>query len=73
MRKFGNTANKVRGILDVVREGEKVTARVIAGRLRVMGYRAKEGHIRMFIHYYMLHKHLERVRVNGINHYALVT
>lgn len=73
MRKFGNTARKARSILEVVREGENVTAQVIADRLRALGYRVKEGHISMFIHYYMLHKHFERVRVKGINHYILAT
>ncbi|MFQ5815465.1 MAG: hypothetical protein ACE5G7_03095 [Candidatus Hydrothermarchaeaceae archaeon] len=70
--KFGNTANKVKAILSVIRNNERVKGRDIAQRLSVLGYRVDEGHINMFIYHNMLYKYLERKRIKGINYYTLV-
>jgi repressor of nif and glnA expression len=72
MRKFGNTANKVKAILSVIRDGEKIKGKDIALRLKRRGYDAREGNINMFIYHYMLYKYLDRERVNGTNYYSLV-
>ncbi len=69
MKKFGNTANKIKAILDVVDNGERIKGRDIAGRLKGLGYDAKEGNVNMFIYHYMLYKYLDRERVKGINYY----
>lgn len=72
MRKFGNTANKIRAILSVVERGEGVSGRDIAWRLKREGYRVKEGNINMFIYYNMLYKYLARKKVDGVNHYFIL-
>ncbi len=72
MKKFGNTANKIKAILGVVDIGERLKGRDIANRLKNRGYGAKEGNINMFIYHYMLHRYLDRERVNGINHYYAI-
>ena len=69
MKKFGNTANKIRAILNVVDSGERLKGRDIANRLKTQGYEARDGNINMFIYHYMLYKYLDRERVNGINYY----
>ncbi|WP_456474966.1 hypothetical protein [Candidatus Pyrohabitans sp.] len=73
MKKFGNTANKVRAILEVIQPGEVVNGRTIAERLAERGYRVNEGHIKMFIYYNMLYRHLRKVRINGVNHYCIIS
>ncbi len=72
MRKFGNTANKIRAILNVIERGEGVSGRDIASRLKRKGYRVKEGNINMFIYYNMLYKYLTREKVKGINQYFVI-
>lgn len=69
--KFGNTANKIKAIMGVISNGEKVKGREIVRRLKRLGYKVDEGHINMFIYHYMLYKYLVRERVNGINYYTL--
>ncbi len=69
--KFGNTANKIRAIINVIRNGEKINGRDIATRLSKQGYVVDEAHVNMFIYHYMLYKHLGRERVKGINYYYL--
>jgi len=69
MKKFGNTANKIKAILNVVDSDEKLKGRDIANRLKTQGYDARDGNINMFIYHYMLYKYLDRERVNGINYY----
>lgn len=70
--KFGNTANKVRAILDVFGDNEKLRGREITQRLSNYGYRVNEGNIRMFIYHYMLHRHLKKEVINGANYYFVV-
>jgi len=72
VRKFGNTANKIRAILNVIERGEGVSGRDIASRLKRKGYRVKEGNINMFIYYNMLYKYLTREKVKGINQYFVI-
>jgi len=69
MKKFGNTANKIRAIMGVVDVGEGLKGRDIAVRLKRRGYEVREGNINMFIYHYMLYKYLDRKRVKGINYY----
>ncbi|MEE8168156.1 MAG: hypothetical protein V3T58_04725 [Candidatus Hydrothermarchaeales archaeon] len=69
--KFGNTANKIKAILNVISTGEKIKGREIVRRLKRLGYRVDEGHIKMFIYHYMLYKYLIRERINGVNYYTL--
>lgn len=70
--KFGNTANKIKAIISVIRSNEMLKGREIAERLANLGYAVDEGHINMFIYHNMLYKYLQRERVNGINYYKLV-
>ncbi len=69
MKKFGNTANKIKAILSVVDSGERLKGGDIAARLKRRGYDAKAGNVNMFIYHYMLYKYLDRKRVKGINYY----
>lgn len=69
MRKFGNTANKIRAILGVIRENEGASGREIVKWLAREGYRVKEGNINMFIYYNMLHKYVTKKKIDGINRY----
>ncbi len=71
-RRFRNTASKVKAILEVIKPGECVDGRTIARRLQERGYRVNEGNIKMFIYYHMLHRHLRRVKIKGVNHYTLL-
>ena len=70
--KFGNTANKVRAILDVFNDGEMLKGKEITQRLESSGYRVNEGNIRMFIYHYMIYKYLKQEVINGANHYFAV-
>lgn len=70
--KFGNTANKIRAILDVVEKANGISGKEIASRLKTKGYRAEEGNINMFIYYNMLYKYLTRKKVGGINQYFVL-
>ncbi|MBU2560553.1 hypothetical protein KKA03_06625 [archaeon] len=73
MRKFGNTANKIRAIMSVVDDsGERLKGREIAKRLEIQGYEVKEGDINMFIYHYMLYKYLTRERVDRVNYYQAI-
>jgi len=72
MKKFGNTANKIKVILNVFDHGEKLKGKEIARRIKDMGYRVNEGHIKMFIYYNMLHRYLKKEAKNGVNHYFLI-
>jgi hypothetical protein len=72
MKKFGNTANKIKAILSVVDSGERLKGRDIAERLIGQGYEAREGDINMFIYHYMLYKYLHRERVDRVNYYFAI-
>lgn len=69
MKKFGNTANKIKAILRVIQECEGASGREIVKKLAEEGYRVKEGNINMFIYYNMLYKYVTRKKVDGINRY----
>jgi len=71
MRRFGNMANKINAIKGVFNDGEKLKGREIAERLKRQGYRVNERNLLMFIYHRMLHKHLKKEVVNGINFYTL--
>lgn len=58
MKKFKNIADKINVILDVFGYDDKLRTSEIAARVRVRGYEIREGHLKMFIHYEMLHKYL---------------
>ncbi len=73
MKKFGNTATKIKVILDVFNHGEKLKGKEIAQRIKEMGYRVNEGNIKMFIYYNMLHRYLKKEAINGVNHYFLIS
>jgi len=68
--KFGNTANKIKAILGVIKENELIKGSDIAHRLSEKGYTVEDGNINMFIYHNMLYKHLTRERIKGINYYA---
>ncbi len=72
MKKFGNTANKIKAILRVIRECEGASGREIAKKLAEEGYRVREGNINMFIYYNMLYKYVTRKKINGINRYFIL-
>ncbi len=69
MKKFGNTAHKVNVILSVFKPGEKLKGKEICRRVREKGYKITEAHLRMFIYYNMLYKHLKKEEVNGVSVY----
>ena len=69
MKKFGNTAHKVNVILSVFERGEKLKGKEIVRRVREKGYNITEPHLKMFIYYNMVHKHLKKEEVKGVNHY----
>ncbi|MFQ6135753.1 MAG: hypothetical protein ACE5PM_01075 [Candidatus Hydrothermarchaeales archaeon] len=73
MKKFVNTADKVDVILSVFKDGEKLKGKEIARRIREKGYNVDEGSVKMFIYYHMLYQYVKRERVNGVNHYCLLT
>jgi len=70
--KFGNTANKIRAILEVFDDGEMLRSKEISNRLRSTGYRVKDGNIQMFIYHYMMHRYLRKEIINGANYYCIV-
>lgn len=72
MKKFGNTAIKTKAILSVFNDGEKLRGDEITERLVEEGYMAKNRNVQMFIYHYMIHKHLEKETVAGVNHYAAI-
>lgn len=69
MKKFGNTTEKVKVILSVFRHGEKLQGKEIVERVKQRGYELREQHLRMFIYYQMLYKHLMKEEVDGVNRY----
>ncbi|MBI5253880.1 MAG: hypothetical protein HY930_05745 [Euryarchaeota archaeon] len=73
MKKFGNAADKVNTILRVFRDGEKLRGKEIAERMKRMGYEIGDAHLRMFIYYNMLYKHLRKEEVNGTNCYSVIS
>jgi len=70
MKKFGNTAIKTKAILGVFSDGEKLKGDEITERLVDQGYMAKNRNVQMFIYHYMIHKHLEKETIDGVNHYS---
>ncbi len=72
VKKFGNTAHKINEILSVFKPGEKLKGREICRRLCDKGYRVTDAHLRMFIYYNMLYKHLEKEEIKGVNHYSII-
>jgi hypothetical protein len=73
MKRFGNGSQKVQAILSVFQAGEKLKGKEIAERLAREGYPIKDGHLKMFIYYNMLYKHLKKEDVKGTNLYSLIT
>ncbi|MEE9593991.1 MAG: hypothetical protein V3V92_01185 [Candidatus Hydrothermarchaeales archaeon] len=71
MKRFGNTSDKINVIIGVFEEGEKLKGNEIAQRVQTQGYKIRTNHLNMFIYYNMLHKHLDREKVNGTNYYFL--
>ncbi|WP_456474060.1 hypothetical protein [Candidatus Pyrohabitans sp.] len=72
MRRFANTAQKVRAILEVFNGREKLAGDEIAARLKERGYDVNPGNIKMFIHYHMLYKYLRKESRSGRNIYFLI-
>lgn len=68
-KKFGNVSHKVNVILSVFEEGEKLNGKQIVERVRQRGYEITDSHLKMFIYYNMLHKHLKKEEINGVNYY----
>ncbi len=68
--RFGNTSHKINVILSVFQDGEKLPGKEIAQRVKSQGYKVKDSHLNMFIYYNMLHKHLQREKINGTNLYS---
>ncbi len=71
-KKFGNAAHKAKVILSVFNEGEKLNGKQIVERVKRKGYNVKDTHLKMFIYHNMLHKHLQKEEINGINHYFVI-
>jgi len=71
MKKFSNTAEKIKVILNVFVHGEKLNGRELTQRIKNLGYMVEEGNLKMFIYYNMLYKYLSKEPINGINHYYL--
>ena len=63
VRRFRNTTDKIRVILSVIKPEEKLTGTEIVRRIKRLGYKVNEGHIKMFIYYHMLHKYLNKCRI----------
>ncbi len=72
LKRFGNTSHKINVILSVFSYGETLQGKEIADRVKQQGYRVEDTHLNMFIYHHMLHKHLQRIKVNGTNHYSLL-
>lgn len=73
MKKFGNAADKINVILSVFRENESLKVREITERVKSKGYNIKDAHLRMFIYYNMLYKHLKKKEINGSNRYFVIS
>ncbi len=73
MKRFANTSQKVRAILEVFERGEKLAGDEIAMRLRQRGYEVNPGNIKMFIRYHMLYKYLRKESRGGRNLYYLIS
>jgi len=71
-KKFANNIDKVKAILGVFRKREKLTGDEIAERLEDRGYRVKSGHLKMFIRYRMLYKHLKKEVIGRKIYYSLL-
>ena len=71
IKRFKNKPDKINAILSVFREGEELRVKDIVERLREEGYRVKFAHLRMFIYYHMLYKHLKKRRKNNTTYYSL--
>jgi hypothetical protein len=72
MKRFGNTAHKVKVILSVFNDGERLKGREIVKRVQRKGYSVDDAHLKMFIYYNMLYKHLRKEEINGVNHYSVI-
>ena len=73
MKKFGNAADKINVILSVFEENESLKVKEITERVKQKGYNVKDAHLRMFIHYNMLYKHLRKKEVDGTNRYFVIS
>ncbi len=71
-KRFSNNIEKVKAILSVFRKGEKLPGDEIARRLQKLGYAVDSAHLRMFIHYNMLHRYLRKEIINRKVHYSLI-
>jgi hypothetical protein len=72
MKKFGNAADKINVILSVFNADERLKIRDIASRVKDKGYNIKDAHLRMFIYYNMIYKHLKKEDINGTNRYSVL-
>lgn len=72
VKRFGNIPSKIKTVLSVFEEKEKLKTRDITSRLKERGYNTDDGHVGMFIYHNMLYKHLERENVKGVNYYSLI-
>jgi hypothetical protein len=72
MKRFGNAAHKVKVILSVFNDGERLKGREIVKRVQRKGYSVDDAHLKMFIYYNMLYKHLRKEEINGVNHYSVI-
>jgi len=66
-----NGYTKIKAILGVFRAGEKLKGDTIGQRLRKMGYKYTNGHLKMFIYHHMLYQHLEKENINKVVHYYI--
>lgn len=73
MKKFGNAADKINVILSVFEDDESLKVKEITERVKERGYNVKDAHLRMFIHYNMLYKHLRKKEVDGTNKYFIIS
>jgi|Deesub1362B_J571_1020462.scaffolds.fasta_scaffold28246_2 repressor of nif and glnA expression len=73
MKRFANTAQKVKAILEVFEGREKLAGDEIVTRLRERGYDVNPGNIKMFIRYHMLYKYLRKESRSGKNLYFLIS
>jgi len=71
LKTIKNQWEKIKIILEVIKPGEKVTAKEITERIKKKGYSVEEKHIKMFIYYRMLHKYLKKEKKEGVNYYFL--
>lgn len=71
MKKFDNMANKINAIRQVFKGDETLKGKEIVVRLQEEGYKVNERNVLMFIYHRMLHKHLAKKVINGINVYTL--